>query len=61
MTEILPKITQHIHQQDVSQLAAVVNRKNKGAVKVLERAQFRLKSQFDSCPRSVYFVTGGKP
>ncbi|HWV73006.1 MAG TPA: GNAT family N-acetyltransferase [Pseudosphingobacterium sp.] len=47
MTEILPKITQHVHQQGIEEIGAVVNRNNKAAIKVLERALFRFKGKFD--------------
>lgn len=47
MTEILPIILEHIHDQGIDKIAAVVNRTNKSAIKVLERSGFKIKDKFD--------------
>jgi RimJ/RimL family protein N-acetyltransferase len=47
MTEILPPIVDRILAQGISSIGAVVNRQNTAAKKVLERAQFTYKAQFD--------------
>jgi len=47
MTELLPIITASFFKQDIKEIAAVVNRHNAGAVKVLNRAGFSYVKAFD--------------
>jgi RimJ/RimL family protein N-acetyltransferase len=47
MSTLLPKILSHLVQDGVAELAAVVNRQNVAAGKVLERAEFRHSGDFD--------------
>ena len=47
MTELLPMIVESISRQGITELGAIVNRKNIAARKVLENAQFTYKARFD--------------
>lgn len=47
MTAILPQLIDHLSDQGISNIGAVVNRKNIAATKVLEKANFAYKSRFD--------------
>lgn len=47
MTQLLPVIVGHLHNEGIKKIGAVVNRKNKAAIKVLERSGFKVNGQFD--------------
>ncbi|HEX8018615.1 GNAT family protein [Mucilaginibacter sp.] len=47
MSRLLPKILSHLVQDGITELAAVVNRQNIAAGKVLKRAGFRHSGHFD--------------
>lgn len=47
MTEILPPVVDRILAQGIPSIGAVVNRNNTAAKKVLEKAQFTYRAQFD--------------
>jgi RimJ/RimL family protein N-acetyltransferase len=47
MSRLLPKILAHLQDEGLDQLAAVVNRQNLAASKVLKRSGFRLQGNFD--------------
>jgi RimJ/RimL family protein N-acetyltransferase len=47
MSRLLPKVLAHLQAEGVNQLAAVVNRQNMAARKVLKRSGFRLQGNFD--------------
>jgi RimJ/RimL family protein N-acetyltransferase len=47
MSRLLPKVTAHLRNEGVDELAAVVNRQNLAAHKILKRSGFRLQGRFD--------------
>ncbi|WP_121812139.1 GNAT family N-acetyltransferase [Mucilaginibacter kameinonensis] len=47
MSRLLPQVLSHLAQEGVDQLAAVVNRRNIAAAKVLKRSGFCCAGQFD--------------
>ncbi|TDO24483.1 GNAT family N-acetyltransferase [Pedobacter duraquae] len=47
MTQLLPVVVESILDQGIPTLAAVVNRQNTAAKKVLQKAKFKLKNRFD--------------
>ena len=47
MTQLLPLVVQGVLDQGIPSLAAVVNRRNTAAKKVLQKAKFLLKDRFD--------------
>ena len=47
MTRLLPVVVENILNQGIPSLAAVVNRRNTAAKKVLKKANFLLKNRFD--------------
>lgn len=47
MTQLLPVVVESILDQGIPTLAAVVNRQNTAAKKVLQKAKFKLKDRFD--------------
>jgi hypothetical protein len=48
MTGLLPYIVTQLQQLEIRYLAAVSNRQNQGALKVLDRAGFEYRSPFDA-------------
>jgi len=47
MSRLLPKVAAHLRNEGIDELAAVVNRQNLAAHKVLKRSGFRLQGKFD--------------
>lgn len=47
MTEMLPALIGNLHLQGMRKIGAVINRKNKAARKVLEKATFEYQAPFD--------------
>ena len=47
MSAVLPFFIKHLQDNGLDKLAAVVNRNNQAAIKVLERSGFKLKTKFD--------------
>lgn len=47
MTAVLPLLIDHLSDQGIARIGAVVNRKNIAARKVLERSNFSFKAKFD--------------
>jgi len=47
MSRLLPKVVSHLQQDGIKELAAVVNKKNIAASKVLKRSGFKLAGNFD--------------
>ncbi|QEM12413.1 GNAT family N-acetyltransferase [Mucilaginibacter sp. SMC90] len=55
MTGLLPKVVKHLEGKGIRELAAVVNRRNIPAAKVLKRSGFRLAGIFDQMQDIYYY------
>ncbi|AOM80007.1 GNAT family N-acetyltransferase [Pedobacter steynii] len=60
MTELLPEIIKEVQRQGIEKIAAVVNRQNKAAIKVLQRSGFQLQASFDII-QDLYLVSVSEP
>jgi len=55
MTRLLPTVVKHLEGEGIGELAAVVNRRNIPAAKVLKRSGFRLAGIFDQTQDLYYY------